>query len=259
MLFSLIISTLLCGSIVPARGCKDIDTAACIQMSKQRPDLCSDQTIAKNACPAFCKLCPPVCYHCNTTVQDYHLCTNTMTCPNGSVCMRKELKSIYDGHHEYELTCAQKQECDNPWNGSGPFGKRDIMSRDLSVTCCIEDLCNYHMPSLTTPKSNCVKDLILVVDETDRIQPYENTLISFLNNVVSSLPVNEAEIHVALGLFSNSFRPIFDLNELHSKSETLNALNSQTLSGADRGDTQEALNYILEHALTPASGDRPAV
>lgn len=25
------------------------------------------------------------------------------------VCMRKELKSYFDGHHEYEMTCENKQ------------------------------------------------------------------------------------------------------------------------------------------------------
>ncbi|XP_060561055.1 uncharacterized protein LOC132720848 [Ruditapes philippinarum] len=254
MLFPFSICALVCA--ITVFGCNDIDTSACEQMFKQRPNFCSDQTIAKTACPAFCKLCPIECYHCNGTVLDTDHCKTVKTCPEGFVCMRKELKSIYDGHHEYELTCADKQECDHPLS-AGVFGKRHVKPRDLTVTCCMEDRCNHLAPQTPKPISHCVKDLVLVVDDTSRIQPFENAVHSFLQNVVSSLPISTTDIHVALGMFSNDFLPIFDFNDHPSKADTLHAISTQVFRGDQRGDTKEALNYIINHALTPTSGDRP--
>ena len=104
---------------------------------------------------------------------------------------------------------------------------------------------------------DCMKDLVIVVDETERVQPFEQDVFSFLHNVVSSLPVSKENIHVAFGMFTNHFRPVFDLNDHPSKADTLSAISNQRFRGEERGDTEEALNYVIQHALTPTSGDRP--
>ncbi|XP_045208892.2 uncharacterized protein LOC123560799 [Mercenaria mercenaria] len=264
MLFVLSIIVFLSVSTVAAQDCHDIDPAACQMMANQRPDLCSDETIAKTACPQFCKKCPVTCYHCNATVKDYHLCNTTTACPEGQMCMRKELKSAIDGHHEYEMTCAEKQACDDPWSGLSAFGKRDMVSRDVSVTCCSDDLCNYPepptTPGTTTTRSTftgCIRDLVLIVDESTSVKRYHSEINRFLHDVVAPLPVNDAEVHVSLGLFATASRTIFDLDDLHSKSAVLHALGSQTLHGGT-GDVDEGLKYAVNHALTPAAGDRPS-
>ncbi|XP_045208518.2 uncharacterized protein LOC123560386 [Mercenaria mercenaria] len=258
MLFVLSIIVFLSVSSVAVQDCHDIDPAACQLMAKQRPDLCSDETIAKTACPQFCKQCPVTCYQCNATVNDYHLCNTKMACREGQMCMRKELKSAIDGHHEYEMTCAEKQACDNPWSGLSAFGKRDIAPRDVSVTCCSDDLCNYPEPLTTTTQSTvtgCIRDLVLIVDESTSVKRYHSDINRFLHDVVAPLPVNDAEVHVSLGFFTTASRPIFDLDDLHSKSAVLQALGSQTIQGG-HGDINEGLKYVVNHALTPAAGDR---
>lgn len=106
-------------------------------------------------------------------------------------------------------------------------------------------------------KLGCTRDLVIVVDESSRVYHDEAIIMQFLSNIVNSLPVSDAEVHVALGLFSHTYRAIFDLNDLTSKADTLQALRQQTLKGGHDVDIITGMDYVLNHALTPAAGDRP--
>ncbi|XP_060573255.1 uncharacterized protein LOC132731148 isoform X2 [Ruditapes philippinarum] len=280
MLFVLGISFVFAfSSLVVAQDCKDIDPIACKLMAQQRPDLCADDTIAKTACPAYCKKCPVTCYHCNATVKDYHLCNTTMKCAEGEICMKKELKSALDGHHEYEMTCADKVTCDDPWSSLSAFGKRSKDARDVSITCCSDDLCNYPetlttkpevfttaIPTTTRPTTTrpttktptgCVIDLVIVIDESTSVRRYQSEVEQFLHDVVSPLPISDAEVHVSLGMFASSSRHIFDLDDLHSKDSVLRALTHLSLHGGS-GDIDVGLKYVTHHALRSRAGDRPS-
>lgn len=103
----------------------------------------------------------------------------------------------------------------------------------------------------------CTKDLVLIVDESSRLYHDETIIMQFLSNIVDSLPVSDSEVHVALGLFSHHSRAIFDLNDLTTKADTLQALRQQTLKGGHDVDIITGIDYVLNHALTPAAGDRP--
>ncbi|KAL4222284.1 hypothetical protein ACF0H5_018321 [Mactra antiquata] len=91
----------------------------------------------------ICDISAVECYHCDTTFTDYHKCNTTILCQEGEVCMKKELISFNDGHHEYELTCQDREVCDGGNDLIIPFGKRHVNARDISIKCCIDDLCNF--------------------------------------------------------------------------------------------------------------------
>ncbi|KAH3692109.1 uncharacterized protein LOC127863480 [Dreissena polymorpha] len=256
----------LCAGLLPGSvscACQDIDPAACTLLMAANPNICTDPNIGPTACPRFCKLCPLECYHCNSTVMDYHDCNTTMQCPTGQICMRKELSSYFDGHHEYEMTCQMKEVCDGAGLSFG-FGRRD-----LSVSCCDTDLCNYpqppttttaRMPITTTHQSTlCHVDLVFVVDESRAMSLREKAIVTFLHNIVIRLPVSADGVHVAAGTFSNTAQNRFDLTDHTTMQSALAAVDAITLNAGSglSADLNAGLHYVIDHALTPAGGDRP--
>ena len=103
--------------------------------------------------------------------------------------------------------------------------------------------------------SGCVVDLVIVLDESDSVRRYQSQVENFIQNVVSPLPISNTEVHVSLGMFATSYRTMFDLDDLHTKSSVLSSLRHLVMHGGV-GDTDEGLKYAL-HALTSRSGDRP--
>ncbi|XP_045207119.2 uncharacterized protein LOC123559409 [Mercenaria mercenaria] len=237
--------------------CDDIDTSACKLLQAQRPNLCSDQTLAKTTCPRFCKLCPVECYHCNATVLDYHLCNTTKLCGKNEVCMRKELKSFVDGHHEYEMTCAGREMCDGGNDLVIPFGKRAVESRDISVTCCADDLCNYPGGTQTT-SHGCAKDIVFLVDETSNVaRTQQAAVIKTIMDVVKRLNIGETDNLVALYGYADDLEEKFSLHQNTDQTSLLAALQSHNLNTHDRhSDPHDAIKALTRHVLQPGAGDR---
>ncbi|XP_060587553.1 neuronal acetylcholine receptor subunit beta-3-like [Ruditapes philippinarum] len=134
-------------------SCQDLDSAACIAMAKQNSALCTDQMLAQNACPAYCKLCPLTCYNCNVTMPDVNQC-NTVSCANGEVCLLKT--SGVGNTNMYSMSCGPKTTCPNGRKRNRKYSDAfGMQSRDTtnSVVCCDSDLCNSPVavsPAVTT-------------------------------------------------------------------------------------------------------------
>ncbi|KAH3699295.1 uncharacterized protein LOC127861262 [Dreissena polymorpha] len=257
-----------CASVLaqtPKPVCNDISTSACQLMAASRPDLCSDPAISLSACPRFCKLCPLECYHCNATVLDFHECNTTKQCMSGEACMLKELKSFVDGHHEYEMTCAPSEHCDGGSGLSIAFGRRELESRDLTVSCCSTDHCNYPAGVATTPivtvgtVTGCPKDIVFLVDEGSRdLHSHHNDILLGLATVVSSIPVGVSQNQVALVAYSNQVSPKFDLDDHTNQASLLQSLQSSNIliGRTVASDASVAIEYLVHTALSPSHGDR---
>lgn len=177
--------------------------------------------------------------------------------------MKKELKSFVDGHHEYEMTCAAKQICDGGGDLVIPFGKRDIESRDISVTCCADDLCNYPKITATTSKpsstsTGCDKDIVFLVDETSAVvSTQQQAVIQTIMDVVKKLDIGVQNNLVGLYGYGDNLDPKFDLQQNTDKLSLLTALQSQQFRTKDRtSDIHDAIHGLTHHALQPGSGDR---
>ncbi|KAL4229310.1 Matrilin-4 [Mactra antiquata] len=243
-----------------SQQCDDINASACQLLAQSQPDYCSDFT-AKTTCPRFCKLCPVECYNCNATVLDYHECNTTILCGQGEICMKKELKSYIDGHHEYEMTCQTKQACD----GGGlniPFGKRDIETRDISITCCADDFCNY--PELKpTVTAGCPKDIIFMVDESSGTihKEYAN-IKAALQELASALKIGQGANLMSVYGFDTQIHSHFDLNDNLNQLSLLSAIQGIQFprgSVLHRADTKEAVEFLINYATGTRAGDRPKV
>ncbi|XP_052803702.1 vitrin-like [Mya arenaria] len=252
----------LCACLVHCQTpkCNDIDTQACHLLAANKPDLCQDAYLSKTACPRFCKLCPIECHQCNATVLDYNECNTTMLCAPGEICMLKELKSWQDGHHEYEMTCTATQSCDGGSDLVIPFGKRDLKSRDLSVTCCDKDLCNY--PSGATPtqhSTGCPKDVVFLIDESSTLlQTDHQAIVRSLTDVARALNIGPTEYQVGLYGYSNHPTEKFDLDANTYQNELVQSIQQADLLQRNHfaSDASAAVEYLVSTALTPQHGDR---
>ncbi|KAH3692111.1 hypothetical protein DPMN_193923 [Dreissena polymorpha] len=263
-------------------ACADIDTAACQLMFARNPNICDDPNVGHTACPKFCNFCPLQCYDCNATALDYHQCDQTTFCAEEQVCMLKQLSSFFDGHNEYEMKCEEKKVCDG-YGLSFSFGRRDVASRDLSVSCCDTDLCNYpQQPTTTTSTTTtanpsttkatrstttapiittdhgsvCEVDLVFVIDESTSTAHDRSDIIHFMRYVVTRLPVGPQGVHVGVGTFNTTSRERFALNDHTSMGDVVAAIDDVRFGGG-HGDINAGLRYAVNNALTPAGGDRP--
>lgn len=205
------------------------------------------------------------CYHCNATVTDYHMCTTTMLCGTGEVCMRRQLNSLLDGHHEYHMTCATKQVCDGGDTGLSGSGKRDIQ-----VTCCLQDLCNYPdfkavttaMPVTAAPTpgfpGDCTRDIIFVLDESSKMQSNESAVQAFVKGIVSNFDIGPQQNLVSVGTFSNSFSTQFHLTD-HTDLTSLNQAIDNVHFRGGAGDNNAALNWVWRQGSSHTGGNRPSV
>ncbi|XP_052255027.1 collagen alpha-3(VI) chain-like [Dreissena polymorpha] len=180
-------------------------------------------------------------------------------------CMLKELRSFVDGHHEYEMTCAPSEHCDGGSGLSIAFGRRELESRDLSVSCCTTDNCNYPAGAATPPTvsagtvTGCPKDIVFLVDEGSRdLHSHHNDILLGIATVVSSIPVGASQNHVALVAYSNQVSPKFDLDDHTNQASLLQSLkSSDILVGKNMGsDATMAIEYLVHNTFTPSRGDR---
>ena len=101
-------------------------------------------------------------------------------------------------------------------------------------------------------------DLILVVDESTRMDMHERSVISFLTSLVSEMSISDTQTHVSLGLFRTMGHEQFDL-DAHMSIESLTAAISHIRFHGGYGDIEAGISYAVNDAMTHAAGDRPGV
>lgn len=172
--------------------------------------------------------------------------------------MRKELKSYLDGHHEYEMTCQDKQMCDGGSDLTIPFGKRDLESRDISITCCADDLCNF--PGSTQTFTGCPRDVIFLVDGgSDVVMTQHSSVLNTILAVTHRLDIGMTDNLVALYTYDQTTHEKIRLQQYTDKSDMVSALQYQNLHGKIRGsDTHDAIQFLIDHVMTTKTGDRPS-
>ncbi|KAL4229044.1 hypothetical protein ACF0H5_012081 [Mactra antiquata] len=242
------------------QACEDIDSNACALLVAASSGYCSTET-AIGVCPKFCKLCPVECYHCNTTITDFHECNTTKLCGQGELCMTKELRSSRDGHHEYQLTCEALETCDGQYLTLPFVGKRGIKQRDISITCCNDDLCNYPKLSTTAPsvtkKPDCPKDIVFMVDETSSFLLHHNDIMNEIINIASTLDIGPTENLIGLYGYGSTIHERIDLDQHMDKTSLLHDLKKHGLSAHPGGShVGQAVDFLVDHALTTRNGDR---
>ncbi|KAL4222286.1 collagen [Mactra antiquata] len=255
------------GATSSALKCDDVDTSACVLLQAQQADFCKNDVVARSICPRFCKMCPVECYHCDTTFTDYHKCNTTILCQEGEVCMRKELISFMDGHHEYELTCQDRRICDGGNDLTIPFGKRHVNARDISIKCCINDLCNYPevttttsttTATTTTKKPSCEKDIIFMVDVSRNriLEQHDQQVKNLLTLVIGRLDIGPTDNLVAYYHFDNELDTQIDFRDINSKHELLSRIDDIDIDTGDSPNISIAIHEVFRHTISHY-GDRP--
>ncbi|KAL4222283.1 hypothetical protein ACF0H5_018320 [Mactra antiquata] len=250
------------GATTSAPKCDDVDASACVLLQAQQTDFCKNDVVARSICPRFCKMCPVECYHCDTTFTDYHKCNTTILCQDGEVCMRKELISFMDGHHEYEMTCQDRRICDGGSDLTIPFGKRNVNARDISIKCCIDDLCNYPevttttsttTTTTTTTKPSCPKDIYFMVDvaKTRLLQQHDAPIKDLITSVIGQLDIGMTDNLVSYHLFDDKLHTKFPLTRYTDKKSVISHINSYSLyntSTTTHHNASLAIKTLLSYA-----------
>ncbi|XP_062595236.1 uncharacterized protein LOC134256568 [Saccostrea cucullata] len=137
--------------------CTDIDSAACLRLSKIKQGMCNDPCMAK-ACARTCGNCVG-CYSCSHVTKT-ETCNNMVGCLPGEKCYTLETLTSA-GEHGYKLGCVHENVCSSFHNQAGHiFGRRsDPLELSLNGDCCEGPLCNHHAlvhPTPATGLSGCL-------------------------------------------------------------------------------------------------------
>lgn len=193
--------------------------------------------------------------------------------------MIKQLRSSADGHHEYIMSCEDKQVCD----GAGlafPFGRRDVESRDVSVHCCSDDLCNYPehvtttaIPTTTTRATGCSRDIAFMIDTSIRVSSFWSghgthpsgsslkSSLQLVHDIVSQLNIGPYDNLVSLSTFDRSVHNQWDLDDHMNKNDLLHAISNvhqRVQFSSHGGDVNDAIQHLTTHVMDDHHGDRSA-
>lgn len=106
----------------------------------------------------------------------------------------------------------------------------------------------------------CPKDIVFLVDESSKVQHREShATMNSIINVVSQLDIGPTSNLVGLYGYDSRIRDHIELNKYTTKHALLSALKQISLNGNyGRGDTPDAIHFLVDHALEPSAGDRPS-
>ncbi|KAL4239367.1 hypothetical protein ACF0H5_000184 [Mactra antiquata] len=265
-------------NVVNGASCQDIDHDACLNMAKQNSNMCSDATLAMNVCPQYCGQCPLVCYSCPPSTGNTTIC-NSVTCARGEQCMIQK-KSSSNGSNIYNMLCGPKLVCAN-------FRKRSLEQTNIKtersltfMACCDTDLCNIPsvfdtttttishtpstapstLPTTSPPQNYCVKDVVIMIEDTFPISNYFGVMKDNLKLLISNLDIGQDKTRVSISTFHDSkVTNKWQLNSYNDKNSLLQAIDN--IKPLQNGWSLFAYNKIaVYHAVTDTNlGDRSNV
>lgn len=115
-----------------------------------------------------------------------------------------------------------------------------------------------HIRFSTSP--GCPKDIVFLVDGASHVVKTEEfSILNLLLAVVKRLDIGMTDNLVALYGYDQSVHEKIRLQQYTDETSLFSSLQYQTLAGTDRSsDTQDAIQFLINHVLTPKSGDRPS-
>ncbi|KAH3881678.1 uncharacterized protein LOC127881228 isoform X2 [Dreissena polymorpha] len=241
MMFVLIWGVIL---LIPAAAgdaappCDDFDTSGCVS----NPSLCQDPVLSLVTCPKTCNKCPFYCYNCNSVI-NVTSCTNITTCPSDMVC-----------------------------NST----KRSLHERNVQKFCCADNYCN-HVPTMTTPVTmatqpmvqstisstarlvtNCNKDVIFIMEESNRVPSIEPSR-KFMLDIVAGLDIGPNASLVALLSHNDLYYPVgWSLTKYPTKTSLLQAISlTQRHPWPPNPDPLVGIQMYLSGVANGQQGNRP--
>ncbi|XP_052284926.1 uncharacterized protein LOC127881228 isoform X1 [Dreissena polymorpha] len=266
MMFVLIWGVIL---LIPAAAgdaappCDDFDTSGCVS----NPSLCQDPVLSLVTCPKTCNKCPFYCYNCNSVI-NVTSCTNITTCPSDMTCMFKQVTSSADGHEKYTMQCVDKAVCNST--------KRSLHERNVQKFCCADNYCN-HVPTMTTPVTmatqpmvqstisstarlvtNCNKDVIFIMEESNRVPSIEPSR-KFMLDIVAGLDIGPNASLVALLSHNDLYYPVgWSLTKYPTKTSLLQAISlTQRHPWPPNPDPLVGIQMYLSGVANGQQGNRP--
>ena len=101
----------------------------------------------------------------------------------------------------------------------------------------------------------CLKDVLLLVDESSGMLHYRHDILDFLAHLVDHFDVSQHGTHVSLATYSTTVHQQFALDSYYNDNDMEHAIKVIHFRGGS-SDTNVGLDYILKHAATPQAGDR---
>lgn len=103
------------------------------------------------------------------------------------------------------------------------------------------------------------KDIIFLVDGSDTTGGAGIAYIrDFIISVVQQLDVQPDQVRVAVVQFSDNVQTEFSLNSHNNKQAVISAVRRLRQMGGQSSHLGDALKYVTENELRPASGSRPS-
>lgn len=102
------------------------------------------------------------------------------------------------------------------------------------------------------------KDVVFLLDGSDRIRSSFPALKSFVQRVVESLDVGPDKVQIGLAQYSNVIKVDFLLNAHSDKTEVIRAIQRLSAMGGSPLNTGAALQYLISNVFTTRGGSRVA-
>ena len=107
----------------------------------------------------------------------------------------------------------------------------------------------------------CLKDVIIVIDESSSMLQHQNDILDFLASLVGDLDVSLQGTHVSMATYSSTAHKQFDLNTHYNVQDLQNAIKQIRFRGGN-DNLAYGLSYILQQvsqASLPSSADRQTI
>ncbi|XP_078084797.1 collagen alpha-3(VI) chain-like isoform X2 [Mustelus asterias] len=100
------------------------------------------------------------------------------------------------------------------------------------------------------------RDIVFLVDESDKIRGAFSSIQRFISNVVDKLDVDGGKVRVGVAQYSEDPRTNFLLNNFSTKDEVKKAVRGLRPKGGRRANTGKALDHVKKNVFNISAGSR---
>ncbi|XP_043548997.1 collagen alpha-3(VI) chain-like [Chiloscyllium plagiosum] len=109
---------------------------------------------------------------------------------------------------------------------------------------------------LTVPDDTVKRDVVFLVDGSERVRAAFPSVQKFMSRVVDNLDIGSDQVRVGVVQYSDNPRPIFYLNSYTTKRDLKDAINGLGQIGGRQANTGAALDYVKNNVFTQPAGGR---
>ncbi|XP_060684128.1 collagen alpha-3(VI) chain-like [Hemiscyllium ocellatum] len=109
---------------------------------------------------------------------------------------------------------------------------------------------------LTVPDDAVKRDVVFLVDGSERVRAAFPSVQKFMSRVVDNLDIGSDKVRVGVVQYSDNPRPNFYLNSYTTKRDLKDAINGLRQIGGRQAHTGAALDYVKNNVFTQPAGGR---